>query len=64
MPTILDPIPTEVQIDLNKPKADLDNIPFKKLDKNLLIVIWKIRAFGSLTENQDLLLHINTEMPS
>jgi exonuclease III len=51
MPTILDPIPSEVQTDLNLLKTDLDlKIPSKKLEKNLLIATWNIRAFGSLTE--------------
>lgn len=51
MPTILDPMPADVQTDLNSLKADLDlKIPSKKLEKNLLIATWNIRAFGSLTE--------------
>jgi endonuclease/exonuclease/phosphatase family metal-dependent hydrolase len=50
MITILDSPPVEVQNNLNDLSADLDTkIPSKKLDKNLLIASWNIRAFGDLT---------------
>lgn len=50
MSTIYDPLPLEVQDNLAKLKADLDDkIPSKELDKNLLIASWNIRAFGNLT---------------
>ena len=42
--------PSEVQDNLNLLKVDLNaKIPSKKLDKNLLIATWNIRAFGNLT---------------
>lgn len=54
MITITDIPPTEVQDNLNLLKADLDSkIPSKKLDKNLLIATWNIRAFGNLTRKWD-----------
>lgn len=50
MNSIHDIPPADVQANLNVLKADLDSkIPFKKLDKNLLIATWNIRAFGNLT---------------
>lgn len=50
MPTILDPIPQDIQADLNLLIADLDQkIPAKKLEQNLLIATWNIRGFGDLT---------------
>ncbi len=50
MPTILDMPPIEVIENLQLLSYDLDSkIPFKKLDKNLLIATWNIRAFGNLT---------------
>lgn len=50
MATILDKPPLEVQNNLEILKTDLDDkIPSKKLDKNLLIASWNIRAFGNLT---------------
>ena len=43
--------PAEVLTDLQTLSTDLDQkIPAKKLDKNLLIATWKIRAFGDLTK--------------
>ncbi|MBU2061073.1 MAG: endonuclease/exonuclease/phosphatase family protein [Bacteroidetes bacterium] len=43
--------PQEVIIDLLSLSQDLDQkIPAKKLDKNLLIATWNIRAFGDLTK--------------
>ena len=54
MPKILDTPPKEVQENLEELKLDLDKvIPFKKLDKNLLIASWNIRAFGNLTRKWD-----------
>lgn len=54
MITITDIPPTEVQDNLNLLKADLDSkIPSKRLDKNLLIATWNIRAFGNLTRKWD-----------
>jgi len=51
MPTITDTPPIEVQNDLELLKADLNaKIPAKKLEQNLLIATWNIRAFGDLTE--------------
>ncbi|MDT0677315.1 endonuclease/exonuclease/phosphatase family protein [Autumnicola musiva] len=42
--------PSSVLENLQLLEADLDSkIPFKKLDKNLLIATWNIRSFGSLT---------------
>lgn len=50
MPFVLDKPPFEIQQNLELLKSDLDvNIPSKKLDKNLLIATWNIRAFGNLT---------------
>jgi endonuclease/exonuclease/phosphatase family metal-dependent hydrolase len=44
-------IPQEVLADLKALNNSLDqSIPFKKLDKNLLIATWNIRAFGDLTK--------------
>lgn len=43
--------PQEVLADLNALNSTLDmSIPPKKLDKNLLIATWNIRAFGDLTK--------------
>lgn len=54
MTTIFDTPPQEVQQDLELLKRDLDaKIPSKKLDKNLLIASWNIRAFGNLTRKWD-----------
>ncbi|MBX2950055.1 MAG: endonuclease/exonuclease/phosphatase family protein [Crocinitomicaceae bacterium] len=51
MSQITDPIPQEIQLELNNLNLDLDaKIPAKKLDKNLLIATWNIRAFGDLTK--------------
>ena len=50
MATILDTPPLGVLKNLQLLSADLDaKIPAKKLDKNLLIATWNIRAFGDLT---------------
>lgn len=54
MPTIFDIPPQEVQQNLELLKSDLDlKLPFKKLDKNLIIGSWNIRAFGNLTRKWD-----------
>ena len=51
MPTITDRPPQEVEDELTELRAALDEaIPPKKLDRNLLIATWNIRAFGNLTE--------------
>lgn len=51
MNQITDPIPTEIQLELKNLNLDLDTkIPAKKLDKNLLIATWNIRAFGDVTK--------------
>jgi len=50
MPTIYETPPIEVQRNLELFKEDLDlRIPFKELDRNLLIATWNIRMFGNLT---------------
>lgn len=50
MPTIFDTPPIEVLENLELLRQDLDlKIPFKELDRNLLIATWNIRAFGNLT---------------
>lgn len=44
-------IPQEVSLELQELAADLDQkIPAKKLEKNVLIATWNIRAFGDLTK--------------
>src|SRR5690554_7408725 len=54
MPTIFDIPPKEVQQNLELLKSDLDlKLPFKKLDKNLIIGSWNIRAFGNMTRKWD-----------
>ena len=48
--TIYDPLPQEVAENLAELREDLDaKVPFKELDRNLLIATWNIRAFGDLT---------------
>ncbi|MBU2951247.1 endonuclease/exonuclease/phosphatase family protein [Tamlana agarivorans] len=50
MPTILDQPPLEVTRNVELLKLDLNKkLPSKKLDENLLIASWNIRAFGDLT---------------
>lgn len=47
MKYILDTQPQSIQDNLANLKADLDlKVPLKKLEKNLLIATWNIRAFG------------------
>lgn len=54
MNSITDIPPIEVKENLDLLKADLDiKIPPKKLDQNLLIATWNIRAFGNLTRKWD-----------
>lgn len=54
MPNILDQPPREVVTDLENLSSDLNaKIPAKKLDRNLLIATWNIRAFGNLTRKWD-----------
>ncbi len=51
MPKITDTPPLYIQKELASLNANLDAIiPPKKLDKNVLICTWNIRAFGGLTE--------------
>lgn len=50
-PKITDPPPPEVAEDLRELRVALDrDIPSKKLDDNLLIATWNLRAFGNLTK--------------
>lgn len=48
--TIYDELPLEVAENLALLREDLDQkVPFKELDRNLLIATWNIRGFGDLT---------------
>ncbi len=48
--TIYDPLPLEVLENLAELREDLDQkVPFKELDRNLLIATWNIRDFGNFT---------------
>ena len=50
MPSIRDQPPSAIQDDLDALRKYLsDTIPSKRLDENLLVATWNIRAFGSLT---------------
>ena len=50
MATIMDQPPTVVAQNLRELSDDLnEKIPSKKIDKNLLIATWNVRAFGDLT---------------
>lgn len=52
MPSILDPPPDDVAAELVVVQDALDGtIPAKRLDENLLIATWNLRAFGDLTES-------------
>ncbi|MEQ8422669.1 MAG: endonuclease/exonuclease/phosphatase family protein [Arenibacter algicola] len=54
MNSITDIPPIEVLENLNLLRSDLESkIPPKKLDQNLLIASWNIRAFGNLTRKWD-----------
>ncbi len=49
--TISDPPPRAVSEELDRLSADLrTTIPPRRLDENLLVATWNIRAFGDLTE--------------
>jgi hypothetical protein len=51
MDQITDLIPLVIQNELQNLNLDLDSkIPAKKLDKNLLVATWNIRAFGDVTK--------------
>lgn len=51
MLSFLSTIPEDIQTDIQQLNIELDKeIPLKKLDKNLLIATWNIRAFGDLTK--------------
>lgn len=51
MSSFLSTIPEDIQTDIRELNLELDKeIPLKKLDKNLLIATWNIRAFGDLTK--------------
>lgn len=48
--TIYDELPIEVARNLADLRDDLDQkVPFKELDRNLLIATWNIRGFGNFT---------------
>lgn len=50
MPTVYDTPPADILANLELLRHDLDSrIPAKRLDQNLLIATWNIRAFGNLT---------------
>ena len=43
--------PAEVALELQKLSAALDTaVPFKQLDRNVLVATWNLRAFGGLTK--------------
>ena len=53
MPHITDTPPSEVLADLQILRDaldDIDVIPSKVVDRNLLIATWNIRGFGNLTD--------------
>lgn len=51
MPAITDPLPKDLIPELSAVRDALDDvIPAKRLDDNLLIATWNLRAFGDLTE--------------
>lgn len=51
MAHITDPPPPAVLVDLNGLREELDEaVPAKRLDHNLLVATWNLRAFGGLTE--------------
>ena len=53
-PSITEPPPPQVQEDLDRLRAALDErIPRRKVDGNLLVATWNLRAFGGLTEKWD-----------
>ena len=51
MPRATDPLPEDVQQEIDVLIKALDaEVPSKRLDENLLIATWNIRAFGGLTD--------------
>jgi endonuclease/exonuclease/phosphatase family metal-dependent hydrolase len=51
MPSATDPLPAEFQAELDVLIEALDrDVPAKRLDENLLICTWNIRAFGGLVD--------------
>lgn len=51
MPAVTDPPPPDVAEELDRLREALDStIPHRRLDHNLLVATWNIRAFGGLTE--------------
>lgn len=50
MPTITDNPPSYVKEDLAQLREQLDKLPSKAVDQNLIIATWNIRCFGDLTE--------------
>ncbi|HEX2054364.1 MAG TPA: endonuclease/exonuclease/phosphatase family protein [Actinomycetota bacterium] len=51
MPRATDPLPQDVQTEIDVLVAALDaEVPSRRLDENLLICTWNIRAFGGLVD--------------
>lgn len=50
MPNITDVPPDEIQDEIKELRVNLERLPSKAIDSNLLIATWNIRAFGNLTE--------------
>lgn len=51
MPEATDPLPSDIQAEIDVLVEALDNdVPAKRLDENLLICTWNIRAFGGLVD--------------
>lgn len=51
MSHLTDPLPPEIQRDLEGLRSDLDQaLPPRTLDRNLIVGTWNIRAFSGLTE--------------
>lgn len=51
MPSLADALPEDIEAEVADVRKALDEtIPSKRLDDNLLIATWNIRAFGDLTE--------------
>lgn len=44
------PMPDDIRIELENLRTELDKIPSKAIDNNLLIATWNIRHFGDLTK--------------
>ena len=50
-PTVTGPPPAKIQIEMEQLEHELDDdVPAKRLDRNLLLCTWNIRAFGDLTK--------------